>query len=73
VTNRENCSSHTRVTSSKYVGVWFHKSSGKWQSSIKVAGRAYYLGQFETEKEASKTYQTKLHEILKAAGLQEEE
>lgn len=41
---------------SKFKGVHWHKAAGKWMSQIKVAGRHVYLGLFEDEVEAAKTY-----------------
>ena len=50
--NRQNRSSLCG-SSSVHRGVSFHKSTGKWQSRIKVDGKETYLGLFDTELEAS--------------------
>lgn len=41
---------------SKYPGATYHKASKKWQSEIMKNGKKIYLGLFESELEAYKTY-----------------
>ena len=43
-------------TSSKYVGVSYHKKSGKWRARIRAKNREISLGYFETEQAASEAY-----------------
>lgn len=54
VTARENrCHNVKNInTSSKYIGVYLHKLSKKWQSTIKLNGKTIYLGIFNTQEEA---------------------
>ena len=42
--------------SSKYLGVSWHKASGKWIVRIKHNGIHLYLGTYESEKEAAMVY-----------------
>lgn len=39
-----------------YRGVCFHKRDKKWQASRSHKGKKYYIGQFDTEKEAAIAY-----------------
>ncbi len=54
--NMWNRSKHVNNTSG-FVGVSFHKSSGKWQTSIQAYGKRKHLGKFDTPEEASSVYQ----------------
>ena len=63
ITQRKN-SIKDRKGSSKYVGVSWHKSSNKWQSSIYINGRYKHLGTYKSEQKASQAYQYELKNIL---------
>jgi len=52
-------------TSSKYTGVTFNKSNGKWKSQIVINKRNKCLGYFNTEIEASYEYENTLSKHLK--------
>ncbi len=56
VTPRENCSKDREGTS-KYVGVSWKKSLGKWISQIYINGKKVHLGVFDCEIAASNVYQ----------------
>jgi hypothetical protein len=43
-------------SSSKYLGVSWHKTRNKWQASIRVDGKDYYLGLFTIEENAARAY-----------------
>jgi hypothetical protein len=43
-------------TTSQYIGVWYSKQKGKWESRITYKGRKIYLGSFDTEIEAAMAY-----------------
>ena len=43
-------------TSSDFKGVTYVSGRGKWQASIKAAGKSKFLGRFETEQEAAAAY-----------------
>ena len=43
-------------SSSKYLGVCWHKARKKWVAHIRVGGKSTYLGIFICEKEAARAY-----------------
>lgn len=53
--NTRNRRSATGSTS-KYLGVCWHKGDRRWQAAIKVEHRNIYLGQFADEAEAARAY-----------------
>lgn len=63
ITSRENSSKDKKGGSSKYIGVRWHKSNKKWQSSIYINGKREYLGYFTNELEAHTAYQIRLKNI----------
>lgn len=63
VTNRENTNLKHLKSTSKYVGVTFHKQNNKWRSRIQIDGKLKHLGLFDTEIEASNAYQLKLNSL----------
>lgn len=70
ISQRENCSKdkYKYAFSSKFVGVSWDKYSKKWSSQISYKNKSITLGFFDTEIEASKTYQNKL-KLIEAASL----
>lgn len=44
----------TPIGISKYLGVTYDKSRGKWKSSICINGKTIHLGRFASEEEAAK-------------------
>jgi hypothetical protein len=58
VNDKENSRnvSKRKNTTSKYIGVCFHKASSKFQSSIQVNKQRIRLGLFDTEKDAAIAY-----------------
>jgi len=44
-------------TSSKYSGVYWHKTMEKWCAKIKVSGVQVWLGSFDNEKQAAIRFQ----------------
>jgi hypothetical protein len=54
VVNAEN--RHRPGGSNPYVGVTFHKQTGKWQSMAKVNGKTLYLGLHTTPEAARASY-----------------
>ena len=65
VTQRFNASKNKNKKSSKYTGVTYRQKRKKWESSIKINGKSYFLGMFDSEEDASKAYQDKLKTINK--------
>jgi hypothetical protein len=53
VQNRRKTS---RKTSSRYIGVSFHKKKGKWMAVIGYKGKNVWLGRFDNEIDAAKAY-----------------
>ena len=52
-----------KSTSSKYVGVHWHKQSKRWIASITINNRATYLGCYTVEEDAAEAYQNALAEL----------
>lgn len=50
-------------STSKFLGVHFHKCSNKWIASIKKNGKVHYMGIFASEQEAAKVYDAKAKEF----------
>jgi hypothetical protein len=65
VTPRFNASKDKQGSSSKFTGVTWHKKSKKWQCQIYNNGKLNHLGLFNTEIEASKTYNNYLKNMTK--------
>jgi len=67
VTNRANLSACFRSDrgsfSSEYVGVYWHENASKWKAQIEHKGVSVHLGYYNTEIEASNTYQSALSKI----------
>jgi len=53
--NAKNCTS-AKNSSSKYLGVSFHKMTGKWQAKAGLNYKAKYLGLYINEVDAAKAY-----------------
>lgn len=49
-----------RKSSSEYYGVTFRLDSKKWRVRCKINGKNHLIGQFETELEAAKAYDSKV-------------
>ena len=65
ITNRENTNRKHLKSSSKYVGIHWHKQRKKWQAQIYINGKLKHLGLFTDELKASKAYQIELNKLLK--------
>ena len=63
VTQRENGNRKHLKSSSKYVGVGWHKASNKWRARIVINGKAKYLGTFYDEIDAHNAYQNELKNL----------
>jgi len=56
VQNSYNRKKLSRQCSSKYKGVWWHKSSLKWQARVIFEKKRIHLGTFKNEIDAAKAY-----------------
>ena len=56
VTHRENGQNRHDKRSSKYPGVCWHKRDFNWQATIRLNGKAKYLGSFINEEDAFAAY-----------------
>lgn len=63
ITNRENTSKNRSGGTSKYVGVSWAKTKGKWKAEI-VDGKKVRLGHFINEIDAHNAYQNYLKKII---------
>lgn len=61
---RENTNKKHIQSTSKHVGVYLDKDSGKWASKITVNGKREFLGRFKCETKAHLAYQKRLKEII---------
>lgn len=57
-------SKHQQSSSSKFKGVSWDSSRGKWRAQIKKHGVRFNLGRFSTEREAASAYNAKAKEIF---------
>ena len=68
VTTRENTSTCFRKNkgkyTSRYVGVNWHKGHEKWQSRITYSQKSYNLGFYDSELDASNSYQLALSHVI---------
>tara|TARA_R110002072_G_C7681270_1_gene511429 strand:- start:34 stop:513 length:480 start_codon:yes stop_codon:yes gene_type:complete len=63
ITNRENSSKDKKGGTSKYTGVCWDKSRGKWMASIRINGKRNTLGRYTDELKAAKAYQKALNAL----------
>jgi len=54
---RKNCTS-------KYKGVSWNEKQRKWQAGIKLSGKVFYLGRFNSEVKAAEVYDQKAKELF---------
>lgn len=59
ITQRENSNRKHLKSSSKYIGVSWHKSAKKWEACA-YFGKKIYIGLFNTENEAYQAYKEKI-------------
>lgn len=53
-----------RAGTSRYRGVYWDESRGKWRASVRCNGRTYHLGRFATEREAAGAYDGAARELF---------
>lgn len=56
VSQRQNANKNHLKSTSKYTGVYWHKSNKHWCSSIQINGVQKHLGNFDSEISAYKAY-----------------
>lgn len=54
--NSFNQRKQLRQTTSRYKGVYWHKGDSAWMARIQAKGNYFYLGNFQTEREAALAY-----------------
>jgi hypothetical protein len=54
--NQFNKGKTTRKTTSRFIGVFFEKYSGRWVARTTVEGKRIWLGRFDSEIEAARVY-----------------
>lgn len=71
ISNRENLSKDKWRSnpSSPYTGVYYHKTKGKWASSISVNRTTFHLGYFYNESKAGQEYNYALEYINEHSNL----
>ncbi len=62
-TNRHNCSKDRVNKTSKYTGVSWDKSRGRWKAFIQSKGEIHCLGSFILETEAYSFYENALYQL----------
>ena len=58
-THAENACNRPKIrskTSSRYIGVYFEKRTGRWTSKIRIHGKRLWLGRFASELDAAHAY-----------------
>jgi hypothetical protein len=70
-TRSENGFNRTKVWNgtSKYKGVYWYKSRNKWRASIRINDKSIHLGQFDTEEEGAKAYDSYIIQHLADFGI----
>lgn len=63
VTRRQNCQNLHIKKSSRYPGVYWHKTNGKWQVRIRIGNKRPSLGYFTDEEKAFEAYKKALAEV----------
>jgi len=63
--NQFNKGKTSRKTTSRFIGVFFEKYSGRWVARTTVEGKRIWLGRFDNEIEAAKAYDRAVREYHK--------
>ena len=62
-TKKQNAQNKSPMGSSKYLGVWFDKSKNKWCAEIRPDNKKMFLGRFDNEEDAGRSYDKKAKEL----------
>ena len=65
VTNRQNHQNRHHKKTSKYPGVYWHKTHRKWATTISVKNKSKHLGYFNSEVKAAIAYEKACSELNK--------
>ena len=65
-TRSQNCANRNscKGSSSKYKGVFWEKTTGKWKAALGYGGRLHHLGRYSTEIEAAIAHDVKASEVF---------
>jgi len=58
-THSQNACNRSKIrkrTSSKFIGVYFEKRTGRYTSKIRIKGKRLWLGRFKSESDAARAY-----------------
>ncbi len=69
ITQRENSNQKQLKSTSKHIGVHWHKKSKKWKSEIWINGANAYLGCFKNEIDASNAYQKAKNKLCRHGNI----
>lgn len=61
--NSMNCRSH-KNSSSRFKGVHWHKNQKRWHAKIQKDGKKFFIGSFDDEVQAAKSYDKKAKELF---------
>lgn len=65
VTQRFNSYKTQEKYTSQYKGVYWNKKANRWYSRIRLDGKTKYIGSFENEEQAGKSYNNELIKLKK--------
>ena len=67
--NQRNKPKTLRPTTSKYIGVSWHKKAKKWEAKIKINKKSIHLGCFDEPKDAAIAYNARVIDLATDYGV----